>query len=69
MFYATMMHAGCYQETLASSGYKSQRRNQTRGRKEENKRKGETRQGKEEDKHCNISFVSFSPSLETPLVP
>ena len=69
MFHATVMHASCYQETPASSSYKSQRRNRTRGRKEENKRRGETRQGGEEDKHCNISLVSFSSSLETPLVP
>ena len=69
MFHATVMHASCYQETPASSGYKSQRRNRTRGRKEENKRRGETRQGGEKDKHCNISLVSFSPSLEMPLVP
>jgi hypothetical protein len=31
MFLAVVMHAGCYQETPATSGYKSQRKNRTKG--------------------------------------
>uniref|UniRef100_A0A6M2F1I9 Uncharacterized protein n=1 Tax=Populus davidiana TaxID=266767 RepID=A0A6M2F1I9_9ROSI len=47
-----MMHAGCYQETLASSGYKNQRRNRTEGDENGHKRKIERGrvEGREEER-------------------
>ncbi|KAJ6945965.1 hypothetical protein NC651_000900 [Populus alba x Populus x berolinensis] len=47
------MHVSCYQETLASSGYKSQRRNQIEGEENRHKRKTERGrvEGREEERH------------------
>jgi len=64
---------------VLSSGYKIQRRNRRQGGGKRTKGGGSRTEGRrdreekkidrEEDKHCNISPVSFSPSLETPLAP
>jgi hypothetical protein len=55
MFHATVMHAGRYQEMPASSGYKSQRRNRTKGERgnqrgmTEERKKRQRERGKTEE--------------------
>ena len=58
---------------------KQERERDSEGEKREQKGGGSKTEGRrdreekkidiEENKHCNVSFVSFSPSLEMPLAP